>query len=445
MAIEQLPAPDHVQSRNLMHSLRGSIVTGSIVIVIFFFGLGGWASMAPLASAVIASGLVAPDRSRQTVQHLEGGIIRELMVRDGDKVEVGDVLVVLENIKAAGDRDILLSRIRTMLAKQARLHAERANADTIDFSHALLADMDDPEIKTIIEAQEQQFRSRMENHRSGLAILAQRIEQHRKQITGFERQLVSIKEQRRLIELELADVRVLVKKQLAVRPRMLALQRNQADLLGDQGDLEARIAQTQEAISETKLRMTTMEVDRLERIDTELSETGTEISEIEELLAQSEDVLTRTEIRAPVAGTIIALRYKTPGGVIQPGAPILEIVPRDDALIIDAQISLTDVDDVHAGLPARVMFPSYSRRNAMQIDGKVISVSADVLQDKVSGKPFFESKIEVDRAHLARVAPEVELQPGLPAQVFITTGERTVLNFFLDPFLLSVRRAFTAS
>lgn len=440
-----LPRPAAPSQRPLMKTLRSTMITGVVIVVVFFFGIGGWAAVAPLAKAVVASGLVAPDNSRQTVQHLEGGIIRELRVRDGDVVKEGDVLLVLQSIKASGDHGIILTRLRTQLVKQARLLAERANEDRIRLIDPLVTDVEDPEIKKIIEAQAQQFKSRRANHLSTLAILAQRIEQHAKQIGGYERQLESVKEQRRLIELELADVRTLVEKQLAPRPRLLALQRTQADLLGDQGNLEANVAQTEEAISETKMRMKTLEVQRLEQIDTDLAETQEQISELEQQLAQSEDILTRTDVRAPVDGVVIDSHFKTPGGVIQPGEPILDIVPSEDVLIIDAKVGLTDVDDVHPGLPARVMFPSYSVRNARQIKGKVLSVSADVLQDKYTGKHYFQTKIEVDRDHLKEVAPEIQLQSGLPAEVFITTGERTVLKFFLDPFLQSLRRAFSAT
>ncbi len=389
--------------------------------------------MAPLAGAAIASGVISPEGSRQTVQHLEGGIIREILVHDGDVVAKSQALVVLEGVGARAEVGRLEERLRTLAAEEARLRAERADAPKIRFDHPILADARAPAVAAVRAAQENFFWTRAAAAANRAAIQAQRIDQLERQIAGQRRQLVSNRRQRELIEEETRDVDQLYRRGLERKARLLALRREDAALLGDEGELEAAIAQAKEAIGETRLEIVDIRMQRIEQVDEQLADVQMQRGEAEEELAAAADTLRRTEITAPVAGTVLNLRFKTTGGVIGPGEPVLDLVPLEDELVIEAQVRPTDIDEVAAGQSAHVMFPSLPQRRLLRIDGLVESVSADALTDEHTGQAFYRAKVRVDRGDLARAAPGLELTPGMPAEVFIATTERTLLAYLLQP------------
>ncbi len=272
--------------------------------------------------------------------------------------------------------------------------------------------------------------------------MRQRTVQLEKQIEGFVRQLQSIKRQFALIGEEVADVNELLQKGLARKQRLLALQRTEAQLEGSEGELVARIARTKEAIGETKLQIVNMQIGRREEIDQRLAQVRGERAALEEQIRASLDRLRRTEIRAPVAGTVLSLRYKTTGGVIRPGDPILDLVPLEGELVIEARVSTNDIDNVRSGQSAYIVFSSFAQRNLKRISGRVDRVSPDTLEDDRSGERYYAVRVTVDRLRLHEIAPEIELAPGMPAEVFIETGERTMLEYLMQPFLQSVERAF---
>lgn len=426
----------------LSWDLSGSTWLGIFVIVLFFGGGGLWAASAPISGAAIAPGIVSPDSSRQTVQHLEGGIIRDILVREGDHVDKGAVLIILEDIQAQAEAGALMTRLRTLAAAESRLLAERRDQSAISFDHWSLADESNAEVAAVIEQQNNQFNARRANLESREGILSQRIAQLEEQVIGTERQIKSIREQQRLINLEIRDVNVLLEKGLARRPRLLALQRQQADLIGNEGELLARVARFQEAVGETKLQILNNRDERQEQVDTDLTETQSRRIEIEQQIKESLDRLSRTSIVAPVAGTVLDVRFKTTGGVVRPGEAVLDIVPVEDELIIDARVSPQDIDDVYPGLDAYVMFPSYPQRDMLRIQGNLRHISPDSFEDERTGERYYEAKIEVDRSQLAEIAPEVEMTPGLPAEVFIETVERTLLEYLLQPVMQVVEKSF---
>lgn len=434
--------PRPVKIAPLNWELTGSTWIGIFIVVLFFGGGGLWAATAPISGAAIAPGFVSPDSSRQTVQHFEGGIIREIRVREGDSVEKGSVLVVLEDVQAQAEVGALMTRLRSLAAAEARLLAERRNQREIAFDHWSLEETDNPEVSIIIDQQINQFDARRANLESREGILKQRIAQLKEQIIGTERQIASLREQQRLINLEIRDVSVLLEKGLARRPRLLALQREKADLLGNEGELLSRIARFNEAVGETELQILNNRNERQEEVDTQLTETQSRRIEVEQQIKESLDRLSRTAIVAPVAGTVLDVRFKTTGGVIRPGEEVLDIVPAEDDLIIDARISPQDIDTVHAGLDAYVMFPSYPQRNMPRIEGQLVHVSPDSFQDERTGERYYQARVEVDRTELQALAPQIELTPGLPAEVFIETIERTLLDYLLQPVMFVVERSF---
>lgn len=443
--LKQLAAGPLDHELPLGGELRGPLILGLSAMALFFVVGGVWAATAPLSGAVIASGIVSPESSRQTVQHLEGGIIREFRVREGQQVKAGDILVILEGVRAKAEAGARMSRYRTLLANEARLSAEYAGKSAVNFAHPALADRANPEVRDAIRAQRNHFRASRESAASRVAILRQRIVQLKTQIVGFQRQLKGTEKQRGHITEEVADVQTLLAKGLQRKPRLLQLQREQAKLIGAEGELMARIARTREAIGETRLQIVNLKIERREEINTELSGLIGKRTELEKEMRVSFDRLRRTEIRSPVAGTVIDLRYKTTGGVIRAGEPILDLVPLAAELVIEARVRPSDIDDVHAGQNAYMLFPSFAQRNLKRIEGRLQSVSPDALVDERTGERYYSARVTVDRAYLKKIAPEIHLSPGMPAEVYITTQARTVLEYLLQPFLQTLERAFRES
>jgi HlyD family secretion protein len=427
----------------LMPELRGPIRASVLVVGLFFGGLGWWAATAPLAGAAIAPGVVSPDGSRRTVQHLEGGIIREILVDDGSVVRPGDPLIVLEDVQARAGFDVLQTRFHTLAATQARLLAEQAGSGSVRFPDWLVrAATDDATALEAMVAQRALFATRAKALTDRKGILGSRIEQLREEIAGLEAQIRADGRQIELIDEEIAGVEQLYRKGLERKSRLLALQRARADIEGNRAERRARIARSEQAIGEAELQVIAQDTAMLEAINEEASQVHAELAEVEQRLAASQDVLERTLITAPTGGTVVELRFRTEGGVIRPGEPILEIVPRDEELLVDARLSPIDIDVVRVGLPARVVLPAFQQRHMPRIEGTVRRVSADALTDPQSGQRYFEVQVEVDPAQLAAFAPEIKLVAGMPAEIYIATGERTVLDYLLGPLYESLRRAF---
>jgi len=425
----------------LRRELRGTALVGALIILVFFVIGGGWAATAPIAGAVIASGVVSPLGTRQRVQHLEGGIIREIRVREGDHVDAGAVLLVLTDIGTEAEAGQLSGRLQALAATEARLIAEREGAQKIRFDHPSLAARDDVEIRKLLEQQVNQFVARRANDASQQAILKQRIEQLRQQIVGADKQLESVRRQNELIREEVAVVRDMFEKGYEKKSRLLALLRTEADLQGQEGELLSRVARAQEQIGETELQIVNILVKRREETDQQLAETQARRAEAEQQIRDSLDRLTRMEVTAPVAGRVIDLKFRTPGGVIRPGEQILDLIPDEGDLTVDVRISPRDIDDVHAGLHAYVMFPSFPQRNLHRIDAKVEQVSADAFQEERTGEHFFTGKVQIDRDVLKALDPEIQLTPGMPAEVYISTADRTLLEYLIQPMLFTVERS----
>ena len=443
-----LPAPYHGdpadtsgQPGKVPTKAHGTIVAGVVLVVLMFGGLGTWAAVAPLSSAAVAPGTVIVESNRKTVQHLEGGIIRELRVENGDVVDPGDTLLVLSDIGAGATYERLMSSGAYFAAREARLVAERDGDETISFNHPLLNDRKDPVVAKAIATQDSEFESQRQSMESRRATLGQRIAQSQRRIEGLREQIRGTEEQLHLIGLELKDVSRLVQQGLAVKPRLLALQRARARLLAEGGDLKAQVARAEESIIETRLQIMTMDADRAKEIDMELADVQTRLAEFEERLKHSRDVLARTEITTPVGGKVINLAHSTIGGVVQPGEPILEIVPDEDDLIIEAQVSPLDIDVVHRGLEAEVRFTALSFRRTPSVTGEVIYVSADKIVDDATRQAFYAARVRISAEQLDSV-PGLKLHPGMPVDVLIKTGERTVLNSVLAPVVDSMARSF---
>jgi HlyD family secretion protein len=381
---------------SLARTLRWPVVAGTAVIATLFIGVLGWAAVAPLASAAIAPGVVSPEGSRRIVQHLEGGIIRELLVRDGSRVQAGDLLIRLEDVQTRARHDLLATRRHALAAERARLRAELSRSGHIDYPQWLLeATKGNAAIMAILSAHTAAFAARRQALADRQAVLRQQIEQLREAV-GSEQ---------------------------------------------GSGRVQPSERQARHRIAAAALEIEALASARLEEAGRALADAEVELVEVELRLSASRDVLRRTEIRAPIDGTVVAMRVNTPGGVIQPGAPIMEIVPHEVELLVDVRIAPTDIDVVRPGLPAQVVLPAYSQRTLPRIEGEVVGVSADALTDPGTGEGYFEARIRIDPRRLARLGENARLLPGMPAEVFILTGERTALQYLLQPFVDSIRRS----
>ncbi len=416
---------------------------GGVVIGVFVFGFGAWAAVSPLASAAIANGIVSPEGNKRTVQHLEGGIIRELLVKDGSEVKAGDTLLVLDATRDLATFDSVRMQRLADMAALARLDAEQSGAPAITFPAEVLDEAaKNPGAAALVQAQQEQFTSRRESINGQKSVLQQRVEQSRSDIEGLKAQITSADTQLELIQQEINGVTPLVQKGLYERPRLLALQRTQAQIAGQKAADTSSIAKAQQLIGESQMRMLALDSDFRDKIAEERANTQKELAQLEEKMRSAGDVVGRTRILAPLDGVVVNLKYHTLGGVIQPGAPILELVPKNDRLVIDVQVQPNDIDTVREGQSALVRFTAYHQRNMPRIDGKVIYVAADSTQDEATKRSYFLAKVEVDPTLLKRVAPQVNLSAGMPAEASIMTGTRTALQYAVDPLVHAFQRSF---
>ena len=431
--------------KSLGRQLAGTVFFGIAVIGIFVAGGIFWSMNAPLAGAVIANGVIGFESKRKTIQHLEGGIIEKILVREGDHVAAGATILVIDDTATRARAEELGSRIRALAGEEARLHAERSQQETITFSHALLRDRQDPEVTAILEQQRSHFAARRNNLGTRRQILAKRIDQLKKQTDGLAVQRHGVRTQLKLIREEATVVEMLVAQGHARKPRLLALWRTEAEMVAENGSLIASIARIEEAVGETQIQIVSLETSRMEEVDSRLTQIQAQRVGAEKAYQETVDRLARTRIISPIEGIVLNIRFKTVGGVIRPGEPIMDIVPARDELIINAHIQPTDIDEVSTGSPATVMFSAFQRRYLKRIDGEVIHVSPDTFEDEITGARYYLADIRIDLKQLSEVAPELVLSAGMPAEVFITTTERTLADYLIQPIRRSFERAFRES
>lgn len=439
--------------RSPFRRLRALAWIGIGLVAVFIAGFGTWAAVAPLESAAIAPGFIEANSSRKTIQHLEGGIIERILVRDGQFVAAGQTLIELADTRPRTSLASLRSQYWDALAREARLIAERDNRDHVTYPAKLLEERSDPAVAEIIAGQTRIFETRRSLFVSQSGLIQQRVAQVQEEVVGLKAQAVSAGKQSELIKQELADVLELYKKGYARKPKMLALERELASLEGRLGETAAKMAQARQVIAESELTLANLKNDKQDQVATELRDTQVQVSQLREQMAAASDVMARTAIRAPEDGIVTALRVHTPGGTIAPGQPLLDLIPAEDRLVIKAQIRPDDIDRVHRGLPAQVRLTPYKQQLLPPLDGHVSYVSADHMIDEHSGQAYYAATIEIEDAALkyngstlaGKVAGLVggpHLVPGMPAEVMIKTGETTVALYALAPILYSFNRAF---
>lgn len=422
--------------------LHGVTLTGNLLVCGFVLGLGTWSTFAPLESAAIAVGVVEAESSRKTIQHLEGGIIKDILVADGDVVRAGQILVRLDGTKADVEVQSLRGQLWDAAAREARLRSEQHGDELVLFPTELeKAGNKDPSAAAVMTSQQSIFETRRQVNQSQLAVIREKKLQVEKEIEGLKVQETAAAKRADIVRQEVATVEILVNKGLERRPRLLNLEREMADIDGRRGETAAQISRAEQVINESETALLKVENDRQNEIAQSLREAQNQIFQLRERIQAADDQLSRTEVKAPEDGVVTDLRIHTPGGVIGAGAALMDLVPRQDRLIVTARVRPEDIDVVHLGLTADVHLLPYNQRRVPRLKGEVVHVSADRLVDKRTDQPYYAAKIRVENERLAELHG-IRIIPGMPAQVFIKTGRSTVALYALRPLLDSFTNAF---
>lgn len=441
-----VPTPPLVTEGDWTDATENRIGTSKLImlgflVIFLFFGAGLlWAGFAPLSSAAIGSGVVSVAGSRKTIQHLEGGIVKEIHVREGERVAAGQVLIQLNDTQARTSFDLLKAQYMATLLEEARLNAEVTDQPTMKVSF----DGPQPDSETVQQILQDQldiFATRRATLENQTDLLKSRIVQQNLEITGLESQISADRKQLGLIKQEMEAVQTLVDKELSTRSRLYSLQREEAGLEASIVQRETQIAVTRGAIQDVKTQITTLRGARFEQAATEIRASRDKIVELKEKLPSAEDAFKRTAIRAPIGGRVVNLQVHTVGGVIASGTPVLDIVPDDDQLVVETRLDPKDRDVVASGMPAEVRFTAFNQRNSLPVKGRVVWISADGLSDEKTGLPYYVARIELTEDP-AKALNGASIFPGMQANVMIVTGQKTALSYLFRPLTRTFTGAF---
>jgi epimerase transport system membrane fusion protein len=413
---------------------------GLMVLLSTLGVFGVWACVAPIDGAALAPGFVTVKSHKKTVQHLDGGIISQLLVKNGDIVNKGDLLLTLDGTENKSQLEIARGQFITFAAQVARLEAERDGKQTVVYPDAL-NDSADPRIVEAKKTENQLFNARKNAHEGEKAVLTQRIGQLNSKIEGLKGQRNSKQELMASYSEEARDLKELLAEGFADKQRLRDTERNYLINKGEISTLSSEIAASQILVGETKLEILQLEKKFQEDVATKLIEAQTNLYDVNQRMQATKDKVERIEIKAPVSGRIMGMEVHTIGGVIQTGQPILDIVPQQEELIIEAQVSPLDIDRVSFGLIAEVRFTAFKQALTPVIEGKVIGVSADRLIEEKTGASYYQAEIELTPESFQKM-PHLELVPGMPVEVLIKTGERTVFEYLTQPIGNALARAF---
>lgn len=413
-----------------------------VFILLLFVGLTGfWLYTAPLDSAAIAPGIVKVEGNRKTIQHIDGGVVRELNVREGDLVKKGQVLVRLDSVQAQAAVDIFSTQYDTLRAQEARLRAERDGAAAVQFPPELLARADNSTTAEAVRGETQLFNARRVAQEAQISVLRQQILQLNEQSRGLVAQSQALERQMQLVNEELQGTRELYERGYAPKTRVLALERAMAAIGGQVAEYRGSVGRVRYTVAQAEAQMEQLRRDRLSQVSAELNNVQARIADLNERVAAAKDVVDRTEIRAPETGYVVGLTAFTVGGVINKGDRILEIVPEGSQMLIEARLRPEDAKDVHEGMRTELHLLAYKSRGIPIIHGTIITRSADRLTDQRTGEGFFTIQVAPDQKELEAIEG-IKLAPGMPADVLVPTGSRTALQYLLEPLVGAARKSF---
>ncbi|MGH1417938.1 MAG: HlyD family type I secretion periplasmic adaptor subunit [Hyphomicrobiaceae bacterium] len=427
---------------NPIRRKRSPIIIGLLAIGVAFGGLGVWGATAPLASAIVANGKFVVDSKRKTVQHAEGGTISRIHVRDGDIAKAGNVLFELESGHVGASHAIARIAYFDAVISLARLRAMLSGLATISLPKFIVdAAAQDAEVESMI-ASHNTLLTALSNEQEGqVRLLRQRVGQLGDEIAGLEAEQASVVSQKKMADGELTTLVKLSNKGYATRDRVLAARREKTRLEGTLGRLISRIAGAQKEIGATELEILQIGIKRKRETVSELRDVEKRLFDLKEKYLDAQSRLERLKVRAPADGTIVQRRIHTVGAVIRPGDTLLEIVPTDDRLIVEARLKPQDVDNVYVGQTTEIRLTGLNQRTTAPLDGRVIYLSADSETDKQTSDPYFVVHVAIAKQDLTQVH-DLDLLPGMPADISIKTGTRTAITYLMQPFFDSMHRAW---
>jgi HlyD family secretion protein len=424
-------------------AIRAHLLAGIAASALLVVGVGGWAGTTEIAGAVIAPGVVVVDSNVKKVQHPTGGVIRELLVHNGDHVTAGEIIVRLDDTQARANLAILTKHLDELMARQAREEAERDGADEIIFPDALTSRSSDPDVAKLISGQKKLFEIRRKSREGQKAQLTERLAQLNQEITGLNAQGTAKASEIEWIRKELEGVMTLWQKNLVQFTRVVDLQRDLAKAQGEQGQLIASVAETKNKIAEIELQILQIDQDLRTEVGKDLATIRSDTAETTEKKVAAEDVLARVDIRAPQDGTVHEMSVHTVGGVVAPGEAMMMIVPVGDTLDVEARIAPQMIDQVHVGQKAVLRFSAFSQRTTPEIDGQVTLVSADLVQDPKDPKAsegYYSLRIAIPEEQVRGL--KLQLVPGMPVECYIRTDDRTVISYLVKPLRDQIEKAF---
>lgn len=422
-------------------SVRVPVALGLILLLLFCGGAGYWAATAPISGAIVAAGVVRASGQNQLVDHLEGGVIAAIPVREGQRVRAGDILLTVDTARTAAERDRLTIALVAAQAQLARARAERDGAAQLVFTPLLTAAAARSGTEGELAQQQSEFTNRQERHRAELAALTEQAAAARQEIAGLEAQKEAEERKLAVLREELRDKRKLLAKGLISRGEVNLLRREEADSQGSAAALSARLGERRSAIAQLRHQAASLEARRREQASAEANELTARAADLRQQLLRQEDMLAKSALRAPTDGIIVKLSKNTVGSALKAGEPVAEILPLQGELLVEARIAPQDVDNVRIGQPARLRLAAFSSKTTPDADGEVAYVSADRLTDAEGREAFYTARIRLASPLPDGIALE-QIQPGMPVEAFIRTGERTFMAYLLEPFLESFARAF---
>lgn len=425
--------------------VRGAIVGGLLGLVVLIGGVLLWGTQSRISGAVVASGQVEVEQQRQVVQHLDGGVIQQIAVSEGARVEAGDLLLALDGSLLATELAIVEGQYFEILARRGRLEAERADADEPVFPDELVEGAQiRPALADLIAGQASLFLTRLDTLHQSLDQLAKQADQITSEIAGIDAQIGALARQRDLIGQELVDQQSLLDRGLAQASRVLALQREAARLDGELGSLQAQRAGSQIRQTEIEIQRLRLAAQRREQAETELRDLGYRELELAERRRGLAERVSRLEIRAPVAGVIHNMQVTTPRSVVRGAEPLLYIVPQDRPLLIGARVATINVDELRLGQAVALRFSAFSARTTPEIEGRLERISPDALIDEGTRTPYYRAEVTIPPDELAKLG-DLVLVPGMPVEVYVRTGDRSPLAYLLRPLADYFNRAFRES
>lgn len=423
-------------------SWKRPALIGYAVIAITFGVMGSWSAMARLDRAVVAPGTVTIESSRKTIQHLEGGLVNDIRVKEGQQVKEGDVLLRLSPLQAKANADLVRNQLEAAIVLDARLSAELNKRPEITLPPEIQQRVAvSPELSKVVEDQQIQFRERRASLTGQEGLYEAKIAQLATEKDGIAVEKASVEKQVAFINEELVGLRELREKNLIPISRALAMERERTRLEGIIGRSVADTAKAENGISEARLQIAQLRQKFQEEVSAQLLETRQKINDLREKASVANDILSRQDILAPKSGTIQNLKVFTLGQVVRPGEPMMEIVPEDEKLVIHAQLPTTEIEHVHEGMTAEIRFPAFHSRRIPVILGSLDRVSKDRLVDEASKQPYFLGIVSLDKVQV----PEEyrgKVIAGMPAEIIIPTGERTAFSYMVSPLTDSLRRSF---